>query len=156
MLLLKKHLVALVRAGKKTQTIRVWSRPIVRAGQLSYTPGLGKMLIVRIDELANFSVLTEADAHADGFPDRAALLAELEKIYGAKIPAGKHCYRIHFQWPVQENGAARTQSAEAPQEKPSAVAPKRPTTPSRTPRLMDAMQRQMLKAFIIKSAQARN
>ncbi len=99
MLLLKKHLVDLVRAGKKTQTIRVWSRPVVRAGQVSYTPGLGKMLIVRVDELAGFDQLTDADAVADGFSDKDELLAELKRHY-PEIPPGKRLFRIIFQWPL--------------------------------------------------------
>ena len=65
MLLLKRHLVALVRAGKKRQTIRLWSRPLLRTGQISFTPGLGKMLITAVDQLESLKDLTEADALAD-------------------------------------------------------------------------------------------
>jgi hypothetical protein len=156
MLLLKKHLVALVRAGKKRQTIRVWSRPIVRAGQVSYTPGLGKMLILRVDELDNFDVLTEADAKADGFANRAALMAELGKIYGSKVPVGKRCYRIHFQWPV---GAAQPASgAPAPVTvqtvaQPIGIAAQRNKT-GRRMRAMNAAQRRELKAFVMRHPHA--
>jgi hypothetical protein len=100
MLLLKKHLVELVRAGRKTQTIRVWSRALVQVGKLSYTPGLGKLRITGVDEVANWEALTEADAVADGFADRRALLAELYKLYGMRVPEGRKIYRIKFQYPV--------------------------------------------------------
>ncbi len=99
MLLLKKHLVQLVREGKKRQTIRVWSRPVVCAGQISYTPGLGKMLITRVDEITGFDELTDADAVADGFSNKSELLAELKRHY-PHIPPGKRLFRIMFQWPL--------------------------------------------------------
>ena len=103
MLLLKKHLVALVRAGKKRQTIRLWSRPIVFAGQISYTPGLGRLRIVSVEELPGFYALTDADAVADGFTDRAALLAELHRHYPV-IPPGRRLFSVVFQWPLRVTG----------------------------------------------------
>jgi len=104
MLLLKKHLVELVRAGKKTQTLRLWSHPIVRPGQISFTPGLGKMKIITVEEVPGFESLTEVDAVADGFATRAALLEELQRCY-PEIPAGKKLYRVRFQWPLDDAGA---------------------------------------------------
>ncbi|MGC8623696.1 MAG: ASCH domain-containing protein [Phycisphaerae bacterium] len=99
MLLLKKHLVALVRAGKKRQTIRYWTRPIVFPGQISFTPGLGKMKILRVEELPGYQALTLDDALADGFTSLAELLAELQRNY-PQVPPGKRLYRVVFQWPV--------------------------------------------------------
>lgn len=99
MLLLKKHLVDLVRAGKKRQTIRYWNRPIVFAGQISFTPGLGKMKILRVEELAGYQSLTLHDARDDGFETLEELLAELKRNY-PEVPPGKRLYRIVFQWPV--------------------------------------------------------
>ncbi len=119
MLLLKKHLVALVRAGKKRQTIRLWSRPIVFAGQISYTPGLGRLRIVSVEELPGFDALTEADAVADGFTDRAALLAELHRNYPI-IPPGKRLFRVVFQWPLRVTGKPAPRGAS-----PGPVAPAR-------------------------------
>ncbi len=119
-LLLKRHLVALVRAGKKSQTIRLWSRPIVCAGQISYTPGLGRLRILRVEELADFHALTDADAIADGFSNRAELLAELERHYPV-IPAGKRLFRVVFQWPIEPGAASRTHPATG------APAPERPS-----------------------------
>ena len=102
-LLLKKHLVDLVREGKKRQTLRFWTRPIVSEGQVSYTPGLGRMLIKRIDLIRDISELTQTDAQADGFRDLPELLAELHRIYPVIPPAGKKLYRIIFEWPVPDN-----------------------------------------------------
>src|SRR5205823_3134673 len=82
MLLLKKHLVALVRAGKKRQTIRLWTKANLRPGQISYTPGLGKMKITAVDQLHSLQELTHADAIADGFDSLPQLLAEIRRIYG--------------------------------------------------------------------------
>ena len=102
MLLLKRHLIALVRAGKKRQTIRFWSRPRVRVGQLAYTPGLGRLRIDTVDTLPSLAALTAADARADGFPTRKALLAEITRIYGPAVAPGKTLYRIGFTWPPPE------------------------------------------------------
>ncbi len=100
MLLLKKHLVELVRAGKKRQTIRYWTRPIVFAGQISFTPGLGKMKILRVDELAGYESLTLNDSRDDGFETLEELLAELKRNY-PQVPPGKRLYRVVFQWPLE-------------------------------------------------------
>ncbi len=145
MLLLKKHLIALVRAGNKNQTIRVWSRPIVRAGQISYTPGLGKMLILGIDELSGFDVLTDLDAQADGFTDRTTLLAELKNIYGSRLPAGKQCYRIRFQWPADKVGIA----SPAPINPRRSKTPAKVSAPRRKSNSMTPTQRLKLKAFLL-------
>ncbi len=98
MLLLKKHLVALVRAGKKRQTIRLWDRPHVRVGQISYTPGLGKLKITGLEELPHLDALTPADAIADGFATLSELLSEIHQSYPV-IPPGKRLFRVTFEWP---------------------------------------------------------
>src|SRR5438874_1869002 len=108
MLLLKRHLVELVRLGKKRQTIRLWSRPLLRAGQISYTPGLGKMKITAVDKLPSLAALTPADALADGFPSLPALLAEIHRIYGPTPPPNRHVYRIQFSWPIDAAGKTLT------------------------------------------------
>ncbi len=105
MLLLKKHLVKLVREGKKRQTLRFWTRPIVSVGQVSFTPGLGRMLITGVDIINDISELTDADAQADGFNNLAELIAELRRIYPSIPPEGKKLYRIAFQWPIGEKPA---------------------------------------------------
>ncbi|NNM85789.1 MAG: ASCH domain-containing protein [Phycisphaerales bacterium] len=126
MLLLKKHLVDLVKAGKKRQTIRFWSHAIVKPGQVSFTPGLGRMKILSIEELSGLHALDEADAQADGFESLAELLAELKRNYPV-VPPGKRLFRIKFQWPiVQELSPARLAKA-----KPSATI--RPKARKKTP-----------------------
>jgi len=112
MLLLKRHLVELVRAGKKRQTIRLWARPIVRPGQISFSPGLGRLRITAVDELDSLEALTEADARADGFDSLADLLTELRSIYAPPPAAKRHrypkisrkrdqrIYRVRFEWPL--------------------------------------------------------
>ncbi len=112
MLLLKKHLVDLVRAGKKRQTIRYWNRPIVFPGQISFTPGLGKMKILRVEELAGYESLTANDARDDGFDTLEELLAELRRNY-PEVPPGKRLYRVVFQWPVDANAAAMNKNVSA-------------------------------------------
>ncbi len=144
-LLLKKHLVDLVREGKKRQTLRFWTRPIVSEGQVSYTPGLGKMLIKRIDLIRDISELTQTDAQADGFRDLPELLAELHRIYPVIPPAGKKLYRIIFEWPVPDSHAklrkstgsrrrsGNEKSRRAQRDKPTAMKGANSTEISRKP-----------------------
>ncbi len=101
MLLLKKHLVDLVKAGKKRQTIRFWSHAILKPGQISFTPGLGRMKILAIEELPGLHALDDADARADGFESLPELLAELKRNYPV-VPPGKRLFRIKFQWPISQ------------------------------------------------------
>jgi hypothetical protein len=171
MLLLKKHLVELVRAGKKRQTIRYWSRPCVRAGQISYTPGLGKMKIVRVDELAGYQSLTLTDARNDGFETLEDLLAELRRHY-PEVPPGKRLYRVVFEWPLATPisphasadrvlaqaapAAALASPTRKPARKPTAKIPASPrnstaTTPAVTlaDGYMSMPQRELLRNWII-------
>jgi hypothetical protein len=115
MLLLKRHLVELVRAGKKNQKIRLWRRPLVRPGQISFSPGLGRLRITAVDELESLEVLTEADARADGFDSLPDLLREIRTIYAPparpkqrRYPAraqeqSRRLYRVRFEWPLPEH-----------------------------------------------------
>ncbi|MCL2648748.1 MAG: ASCH domain-containing protein [Phycisphaerales bacterium] len=104
MLLFKRHLVELVRNGHKRQTIRLWSRPLLHKGQMTYTPGLGRIKITAVDQLQSLNALTEADAIADGFPTLQALLVEIHQIYGKPLPIDRHLYRIRFSWPIDAAG----------------------------------------------------
>jgi hypothetical protein len=169
MLLLKRHLVELVRAGKKRQTIRLWSRPLLRPGQISYTPGLGKMLITAVDQLTSLSDLTEADAIADGFDNLKSLMAEIRRIYGATIPKNRNVYRIQFQWPHEGAHVAppparstgfspKKKTAEPKHEVTKTRRPTKkirqdapiPTTPARrTTAAMTRPQREALRNFIV-------
>ncbi len=171
MLLLKRHLVLLVRQGLKRQTLRLWTRALVRVGQLSYTPGLGRMKILAVDLLPALDSLTEEDARADGFKSLRELRAELRKIYGpASKPAVKirQLFRIKFEWPVDAAGeklvlpapiepapeggrvrksVLRKSTLHGPA---SRIAPARPKSRRRT--AMTATQRRKLRDFILHNA----
>ncbi len=99
MILLKKKFLDLVRSGAKRQTIRVWPKRRLRAGQKEFIPGLGAVRVtafepVRPDEL------TEEDARLDGFASREALLDELRSLYGDTLDTVP-CFRIRFTWPYE-------------------------------------------------------
>jgi len=152
MLLLKRHLVELVRRGKKRQTIRLWSKALLRVGQISYTPGLGKMKITAVDQLPSLSALTEADALADGFDSLAALRAEIRKIYGtASQIGGRAIFRIKFDWPIDEAGRKLAIAAPAQRIERSAIS--KNVTAVQRPRGkssgMTARQREMLRVFVV-------
>jgi hypothetical protein len=95
MLLFKKKFLPAILAGEKTQTIRLWPQRQMRAGQRSYTPGVG---YIRIDavEPVELAALTDADARPDGFDTADALRAEIEALYAAKLAAGYQAFRIQF------------------------------------------------------------
>ena len=99
MLLMKRHLIELVKAGKKRQTVRLWRWARVRVRQLAFVPGLGRVRILAVDELASLRALTRADARADGFATRRAMLEELARLYGTAAE-GKKVFRVRFVWPV--------------------------------------------------------
>jgi hypothetical protein len=142
MLLLKRHLVELVRAGNKRQTIRIWARQLVSPGQISFAPGLGRLRITAVDVLPSLEALTEADAVDDGFATRAELLAEIGRIYSpAEVARGRKrdkptrrdrkdpgrrrtVYRVKFEWPVAE-GAEEVEKAR--EEQAGALAKERRT-----------------------------
>jgi hypothetical protein len=161
MLLLKRHLVTLVREGKKRQTVRLWTRPLLRPGQISYTPGLGRMRITAVDILPSLAALTEADARADGFASLRDLRAEITRIYGSRIN-GRTIYRIRFDWPIDDAGAALVLATAAPAAATSRATarpsrnPKNPShnAASRKPHRQTRMtpgQRQTLRRFILEN-----
>jgi hypothetical protein len=95
MLLFKKKFLPAIRAGEKTQTIRLWKWRQMRAGQRSYIPGAGYVRIDGVDEV-QIADLTDADAVPDGFPTAEALRHELTNIYGERIAAGYKAFRVVF------------------------------------------------------------
>ncbi|HOM17195.1 MAG TPA: ASCH domain-containing protein [Thermoguttaceae bacterium] len=96
MLLFKKRFLEAIRRGQKTQTIRLWKRRFMRAGQRSYIPGVGHIRILSIDEV-RLEDLTDADAVPDGFATAEELRAEIAQLYGNPLPPDYHAYRITFQ-----------------------------------------------------------
>ena len=96
MLLFKKKFLPAIRAGTKTQTVRLWNVLRYRAGQRSYIPGAGYIKIEAIDRVT-LEELTEQDAQLDGFDSLAALLTELQTMYAEELAAGHQAYRVTFR-----------------------------------------------------------
>lgn len=84
MLLFKKKFLEAIRTGRKTQTVRVWKRRYVRAGQISYIPGVGRIRILAIDEV-DLDELDEQDARRDGFESAAQLVSEIRDLYRERL-----------------------------------------------------------------------
>jgi uncharacterized protein YqfB (UPF0267 family) len=96
MLLFKKKFLPAIRAGEKTQTIRLWKFRHMRAGQRSYIPGVGHIRITAVEPV-EIDSLTDADAIPDGFLSASALQHELRSIYGEKLANGHQAFRICFE-----------------------------------------------------------
>jgi hypothetical protein len=94
-LLFKKKFLDAIRAGEKTQTIRLWKWRKMKPGQRSYIPGAGYIHIEAVDEVA-LPELTDADAVLDGFPSSASLRREIEQLYPKQLAAGHRAFRIRF------------------------------------------------------------
>jgi hypothetical protein len=105
MLLFKKKFLDAIRAGEKTQTIRLWQHRRMRAGQRSYIPGVGHIRVTAIDEV-ELDRLTDADARPDGFPNAKLLRAELARLYPKQLAAGYRAYRIAFELAPEEEPLA--------------------------------------------------
>ena len=95
MLLFKKKFLPAIKAGDKTQTIRLWKWRMMRDGQRSYIPGVGYIQIDRVEQV-KLEDLTDADAVPDGFPTADALREELNAIYGERLAAGYQAFRVVF------------------------------------------------------------
>ena len=95
MLLFKKKFLRAIRRGEKTQTIRLWKHRMMRAGQRSYTPGVGYLRITDVEEVT-LDKLTDADAIPDGFATADALREELQSIYAERIANGYKAFRVAF------------------------------------------------------------
>jgi hypothetical protein len=98
MLLFKKKFLAQIASGAKRQTVRVWPRRRLRAGQTEYVPGLGRIRITAF-ETVRPEALTDEDAILDGFASREALVGELRALYGDRLST-LPCFRIRFAYPV--------------------------------------------------------
>jgi hypothetical protein len=98
MLLFKKKFLEPIASGAKRQTVRVWPRRRLRAGQVEFVPGLGRIRVTAF-EAVRPDDLTEEDAVLDGFASRAALLEELRSLYGDRLESVP-CFRIRFSYPV--------------------------------------------------------
>jgi hypothetical protein len=99
MLLFKKKFLEAIAAGTKCQTVRIWPKRRMRAGQIEFIPGLGRVRVTAF-EAVRPEDLTEDDARLDGFASRAALLEELRTLYGARLTTIP-CFRIRFTYPAE-------------------------------------------------------
>lgn len=96
MLLFKRKFLPAIRAGEKTQTIRLWKHRMMRSGQRSYIPGVGRVRITLVEPVV-IDDLSDADARPDGFPTADALRSELRDLYGDRLEAGYGAYRVVFE-----------------------------------------------------------
>ena len=96
MLLFKKKFLPAIRAGEKTQTIRLWKHRRMRAGQRSYIPGAGYIDVLAVDTIA-LDDLTDDDARPDGFASALELRRELAALYADELAAGYQAYRVRFR-----------------------------------------------------------
>lgn len=95
MLLFKKKFLSAIRAGHKTQTIRLWKHRRMRSGQRSYIPGAGYIRVTAVDEVV-LDELTDEDARADGFETADQLRAEIAQLYGDQSAVDHRAYRVAF------------------------------------------------------------
>ena len=77
--------------GSITVTFRRWSRPRVKLGGWYRLNPTAVLKVTSLDEV-DVGEISEAEARRSGFPDRASLLAELER-GGAPAPV----YRVAFR-----------------------------------------------------------
>ena len=98
MLLFKKKFLEPIASGAKRQTIRVWPRRRLRAGQVEFIPGLGRILVTAFEPVRPDD-LTEEDAVLDGFASRQAMMDELRSLYGERLGEAP-CFRIRFSYPA--------------------------------------------------------
>lgn len=96
MLLMKRIFFDSIRSGRKTTTLRFWSRRQLRRDSVHTVPGLGR---VRIEEVkcVRPEDLTDADAQADGFESLVELQKALTRLYPRARRKGRKLYHVHFQ-----------------------------------------------------------
>ncbi|MEN0111131.1 MAG: ASCH domain-containing protein [Planctomycetota bacterium] len=95
-LLFKRKFLDAIRRGEKTQTIRLWKHRMMRAGQLSHIPGVGRVRITQVDTV-EIDTLTDEDARPDGFATADDLRRELRSIYADRLNAGYQAFRVRFE-----------------------------------------------------------
>jgi hypothetical protein len=103
MLLFKAKFLGMIERGEKRQTVRVWPKRRLRAGQAEFIPGLGRVRITAFEPVRPAD-LTESDARLDGFESLAALLDELRGLYGERLD-DVPCFRIRFTFPAEPAGS---------------------------------------------------
>ena len=117
MLLFKKKFIEAIRCGKKTQTIRLWNRCRMKAGQRSYIPGIGYILILSVDQV-DLDRLTDDDALPDGFARASLLREELRSIYADELARGFQAFRIRFSvYPPPEQSRMKKETKRLKEER---------------------------------------
>lgn len=104
MLLFKREFLPAIRSGAKTQTIRLWTHRLMRTGQASHIPGVGRVRITLVEPVV-LDDLTDADAVPDGFATADELRAELRSIYGEQLDQ-REAFRVVFELATEESPAA--------------------------------------------------
>src|SRR5580698_7452026 len=95
-ILFKKEFKPAILKGRKTTTLRRWKKCNWKAGDRVNAPGVG-VLVLHAVEPVEWSALTEADAHSDGFESLAELNKAIKKIYGDLRGDGKTWFRLSFK-----------------------------------------------------------
>jgi hypothetical protein len=116
MLLFKKKFLEAIRAGQKTQTIRLWRYSRMRAGQRSYIPGAGYIRLTAVEEV-RLEALTDADAGPDGFETADQLRQEIARLYPQQLADGYRAFRIVFHLLPPEEQKKRESKAESAKSK---------------------------------------
>ena len=112
MLLFKKRFLPAIRAGEKTQTIRLWDVCRMKSGQRSYIPGVGYIHVTSVAPV-ELAALSDDDARPDGFDTADALRHELASLYAAQLAAGYRAYRVSFRVFSDDEQAAATAERKA-------------------------------------------
>jgi hypothetical protein len=107
---------AAVSAGHKTTTLRRWKRPMLRAGQIVGSDGIGRIEIAAVEPV-EWDTLTQADAQADGFDSLADLQRALRRIYRQIDGDGRSWFKIRFRV-TEGNERAGPKPAKPPRAKP--------------------------------------
>ena len=95
MLLMKRQFFDAIRAGRKTTTLRYWSRRMVKPGSTHTVRGLGALRIEDVQQIEP-GALTDAHALADGLSAAEDLLAELVTLYPPEARTGRDLYLVSF------------------------------------------------------------
>lgn len=95
LLLFKKKYLDAIRAGEKTQTVRLWKHRRMKPGQRSYIPGAGYIHVDTVDEV-ELAELTDDDARRDGFATADLLRREIVQLYREQLTDGYRAYRVTF------------------------------------------------------------
>jgi hypothetical protein len=106
----------LVSAGSKTTTLRRWKRPMVRAGQIVNSAGIGRLEIASVDRI-EWANLTEGDARDDGFASLAELDRAVRRIYPRIDGDGRSWFKIRFRV-FEPERSVKPNRAEPPKARP--------------------------------------